>query len=141
MVSTFQTTLNANSWDGNRLGQPRPDESDHRFGFTTGGPIRRDRTFFFAHYEGRRRREPSRVVRIVPTESLRAGLLRFRDGQDNVPTIDPRTFDPRGLGATPAILQFPQRYPAGNDVSQGDGLNTTGFSTVLPPSKSCSSRI
>jgi hypothetical protein len=124
--------LNANSWEGNRLGQPRPSESDHRFGVTAGGPIRRDRTFFFTHYEGRRRREPTRVVRIVPTESLRAGLLRFRDGQDNIQTIDPRSFDPRGLGASPAILQFLQRYPAGNDVSQGDGLNTTGFSTVLP---------
>lgn len=124
--------LNANSWEGNRLGQRRPDERDHRFGLTLGAPIRRDRTFVFTHYEGRRRSEPTRVVRIVPTESLRQGLLRFRDAAGTVRAIDPRDFDPRGLGANAAILQFLQRYPTGNDSSQGDGLNTTGFSFVLP---------
>jgi hypothetical protein len=124
--------LNANSWDGNRLGQPRPVERDHRYGFSLGAPIRRDRTFFFTHYEGRRRSEPSRVARTVPTESLRLGLLRFRDGTGSVQTIDPRDFDLRGLGANAAILQFLQRYPSGNDATLGDGLNTTGFSIVLP---------
>jgi hypothetical protein len=123
--------LNANSWTSNRLGQARPVERDNRFGVTTGAPIRRDRTFFFAHYEGRRRNTPARITRTVPSDSLRQGLLRFLDASGAVRTVDPREFDPRGLGTAPSMLDFLRRYPQGNDPTGGDRLNTTGYSVVF----------
>src|SRR6185503_13879965 len=46
--------FNANTWVRNRLGQPDPELKDNRFGLSFGGPIIRDKTFIFAHYEGRR---------------------------------------------------------------------------------------
>ena len=42
--------LNANSWANNRLGLKRPFQLDNRFGGTVGGPIYKDKTFFFAGY-------------------------------------------------------------------------------------------
>lgn len=44
--------LNANDYFLNQNGQPRPVLKQNQFGFTVGGPIRRDKTFFFASYQG-----------------------------------------------------------------------------------------
>src|SRR5262249_35410079 len=97
--------LNANSWTLNRLGIKRPFLLDNRFGFTFGGPVIKERTFFFMNYEGWRNPASATVTRLVPTESFRAGLLRFRDASGAIQTINPRTFDPRGIGANPKILE------------------------------------
>ena len=46
--------LNANDFFLNAAGRPRPELSRHQFGGTLGGPIIRDRLFFFASYQGTR---------------------------------------------------------------------------------------
>ncbi len=46
--------LNANSWNNNRLGKGKDPFRLHNFGATLGGPIVKDRTFFFFSYEGER---------------------------------------------------------------------------------------
>jgi hypothetical protein len=46
--------LNANDYFLNRSGQPRPDLKQNQFGFTAGGPIRRDRLYYFGSYQGTR---------------------------------------------------------------------------------------
>src|SRR6202011_2224485 len=48
------TDLNANSFFFNATGQPRPVLNQNQFGGTIGGPIRRNRTFFFLSYQGTR---------------------------------------------------------------------------------------
>ncbi len=45
----------------------RPGFTQNNFGGTVGGPIRRDRTFFFASYEGFRQRQAVSVVNAVPS--------------------------------------------------------------------------
>ncbi len=90
--------LNANSWTSNRLRLPKATLSDNRFGGSLGGPIVRNRTFFFGLYEGRRLSTAATVTRLVPTDTLKQGLLRFVDTSGAVQTIDPRTFDPARPG-------------------------------------------
>ncbi|MDQ3756082.1 MAG: carboxypeptidase-like regulatory domain-containing protein [Acidobacteriota bacterium] len=124
--------LNANSWNNNRLGLRRPELKDNRFGGSVGGPIWKDHTFFFFNYEGRRLPGSTQVTRLVPTQSLRSGVLQFRSSSGAVFTVDPRTLDPRGLGSNPQILQYLALLPLPNDSSVGDGLNTSGFITNLP---------
>ena len=47
--------------DGNRLVRVKPDSNRQQFGGTVGGPIAKDKTFFFLGYEQLRRRESSTV--------------------------------------------------------------------------------
>ncbi len=48
--------MNANTFFLNRNGQQRPILKQNQFGFTLGGPIWRDKTFFFIGYQGTRQR-------------------------------------------------------------------------------------
>ena len=54
-------------------GEPAPDYSRHQFGGSLGGPVRRNRTFFFSDYEGMRLREGITRVSNVPTAAERSG--------------------------------------------------------------------
>lgn len=125
--------LNANSWTNNRLGLPKPPLIDNRYGFSVGGPIWKEKLFFFTNYEGRKVPGTLAVTRVVPTQSFRDGFLKFRDASGNVITINPQTFDPRNLGANPQILAYLKTLPLPNSLSGfGDGLNTGGFTTNIP---------
>lgn len=124
--------FNANSWTNNRLGLPRPPLIDNRFGGSVGGPMWKNHAFFFFNYEGRRRPGSFQTTRIVPTASFRAGQLKFRDVAGDMVTFDPKTFDPRGLGANPQILRSLNLLPLPNNLSFGDGLNTGGFTYNYP---------
>jgi hypothetical protein len=46
--------LNANDFFFNQVGEPRPTLKQNQFGFSLGGPIRRDALFFFGSYQGTR---------------------------------------------------------------------------------------
>lgn len=59
--------LDANSFFNNRAGVDRPAFKRNEFGGTIGGPIKQDRTFFFADYQGIRVRRPLPAVSTIPT--------------------------------------------------------------------------
>ena len=77
------------------------------FGASLGGPIRRNKTFFFGNYEGQRRRTGSVQTLTVPTELQRQG--DFSQTLNNsgrlIPIYDPATT--AGTGASATRLQFP----------------------------------
>ena len=50
-----------------------PPYKQNQFGFALGGPIVRNRTFFFADYEGLRVRQAQTITSFVPTDAQRAG--------------------------------------------------------------------
>ena len=124
--------LNANTWDNNRIGLERPPLVDNRFGGSAGGPIWKDKLFFFFNYEGRRLPGTQKQTRVVATDSLKSGILRFRDASGGIITVNPQNFDPRNIGANPQILSALRLLPAPNDNSVGDGLNTSGFTFNFP---------
>ena len=97
--------LDANRFFNNRLGAPRPSFRRNEFGGTVGGPIRKDRTFFFADYQGIRVRQPRSTISTIPTLSQRQMIS---------------TGDFSAFGATihdPTVVVNGQRQPfAGNRI-------------------------
>ena len=63
--------LDANDWFANSRGLERPPLRQNDFGGTLGGPIFKNRTFFFFSYEGLRLRLPQTRLAMVPSVSVR----------------------------------------------------------------------
>jgi hypothetical protein len=64
--------FDANSWFNNNEGLPRLAEKQNDFGGVFGGPILRDKLFFFGSYEGLRLRVPESKINVVPTSFARS---------------------------------------------------------------------
>lgn len=146
--------FNANTWDNNSVGIPEPHLNDNRVGVSVGGPIIKDKTFFFANYEIHRFPNNVDFTDVVPTATLKSGILQFVDANGNTdqynlatstacgaattgnPTGGGSPCDPRSLGISPTIQALWALMPAGNNTSVGDGLNTTGFTdSAAEPTK------
>ena len=134
--------LNSNTWDNNHLHLAKAIVHDNRFGTRLGGPLVKNKTFFFGNYEARRFESATGITRTVPTASLRAGILEFQNGtaieQINLKTAaicganGATLCDPRGLGISPSVAAQFADMPLPNLGGVGDGLNTSGFFANLP---------
>ena len=78
------TALNANNFFNNETGVARPQFIQNQFGATVGGPIKRDKAFFFASYEGFRLAQGVPNAGRVPTPAELSGDF----------TADPTIYDP-----------------------------------------------
>src|SRR5262245_7196399 len=143
------TALDSNSYFNKVNGLPKEQLRRNQFGGSVGGPLRRDRMFFFANYDGMRRTQETSQLVTVPTAAMRNGVFRFvtqncagettarnrpscvdASGSPLVPvsSYNYAANDPRALGLDPVmqneILKF---LPLPNDFTTGDGLNTAGY--------------
>jgi hypothetical protein len=92
--------LDGTNFFANRSGAPKPTYRQNQFGGTLGGPIKKDRTFFFASFEGSRIRLGQSFVSTVPPLEVRQGeFSRIR------PVFDPATT--QGSGASMTRQPFP----------------------------------
>jgi hypothetical protein len=119
------TKSGANSFDGSAYAYHRneafdarsyfdtgeqPDFHRNQFGATIGGPIARDRTFFFLGYEALIERLGKTVSTVVPDDNARQGIL------------------PGGaVGVNAAVAPYLNEYPRANGPSLGQGLAAYSF--------------
>jgi len=74
------SALAANEWGNNLDRIPRPLLIQHQYGFSVGGPIIHNKTFFFFNYQGQRQLNPFTLTRTVYTKDARAGQFRYVSG-------------------------------------------------------------
>src|ERR1700682_5739932 len=131
------TLTAANTWFNNRSGVPREPLIRNQFGASAGGKVVRDRLLYFFNYEERTDSSGGAQARLVPSDSLRQGFMKFQLTDGSVQTLTPaevQKVDPLLRGVNSAALQVLNQYPAGNDVSYGQdgGLNFSGYRFNAP---------
>ncbi|HXH06513.1 MAG TPA: carboxypeptidase-like regulatory domain-containing protein [Vicinamibacterales bacterium] len=140
-----------------QLSQGRPSEPPRLdkdiFGGALGGPIRRNRFFFFGNFEGLRENSEDPVVRAVPSRSFRDGVLMYRCANaaqcpggsvrgfsetHTVPAgwygLSPQqiaAIDPLGIGPSVAASQYWKQFPLPNEPGL-DGVNIMAFRFQAP---------
>ncbi|HLK21270.1 MAG TPA: TonB-dependent receptor [Bryobacteraceae bacterium] len=111
----------------------------NQYGATLGGPIRKDKDFFFVYYEGQRDTEGKTQAAIVPTAAERtgdfSGLVDPSTGQP-APLINEFTGQPFPGNKIPGFLQNPislkaaQLYPLpniGTNVFESTQIGSTDY--------------
>lgn len=129
------TITSANDFFSNKSGVPRQTLIRNVYGASLGGPIKKDRLFFFVNYEGRKDRSAGQGLRIVPDAEFRNGFFDYSTTAGGTARLTPeqvRAQDPAGIGPAPAILALFRSFPLPNDVTVGDQLNTSGFRFNAP---------
>ena len=100
--------LDAADWFVDQAGQRKPRLRSNDFGGVLGGPLVRNKTFFFVSYEGQRLAEPQFAVTTVPTRAARLAA----------PEI-----------AQPFLNAFP--LPNGPDLGNNQAQFSSGYSNPL----------
>jgi hypothetical protein len=140
--------LNANEWQNNIDGIGKSQLQQNIYGGGIGGPVIKNKTFFFFEYQGLRARSSAGTTRTVYTATARQGILRYVKGGRNLPagapgasvdangnplpglsigTYNVAQNDPKQAGLDPTIAAEVKNEPLPNNFAIGDGLNTAGY--------------
>jgi hypothetical protein len=141
---------NANEWESNIDNLPKRQFNQYMPGFSVGGPIQRNKTFFFVNGQWLRAEQTQSTTRLVYTQQARQGNWRYVIGGRNqpagvanasvdvngnvLPGLNVGTYnipanDPQGLGFDPEIQRIIGLTPLPNNFNAtgGDGLNIAGY--------------
>ncbi len=124
------TETSANSFFNNRAGVPRAPLLINIPGVSLGGPIKKNKLFYFGNWEGRRDASAVSVSRNVPGDLLRQGIVQYHTTSGQLVQLTPaqvQQIDPAGIGEDAAALRDMNLFPHGNNPLGGDRLNTTGY--------------
>lgn len=147
--------FNANEWETNARSTTREQaqrNKDQFFqnigGFSVGGPIRRNQTFFFGNLQLLRAERSREVTRTVYTDLAKSGTWRYVIGGRNQPfgvtgspidlngnvlpgvavgSYNVAANDSQRVGFDPRIRELLGMMPSPNNFRVGDGLNTAGY--------------
>jgi Carboxypeptidase regulatory-like domain len=151
--ANHNSALDSNTWFNNFNGVKTPYSNRNQFGGRYGGPVFKNKTFFFFVYEGQRTVQRANINSPVYTAEARQGIFRYFPGVQNGnalaanPTVDlagnpvlngqpatPQSFDvftrdPNrpAFDSSGYMKALMARMPMPNNWTTGDGLNTANY--------------
>jgi hypothetical protein len=148
------TATVANFWFNDNTGVHLPHYVRNQFGGNVGGPIKKDKAFFFFNFYDSRRATSASQLATVPLDSYRNGNIQYILAQASngsgacgattranttpqcvgtITSAQIAALDPQHVGFSSTIQGFlNSRYPHANDLTAGDGLNTGGYRFNAP---------
>jgi hypothetical protein len=125
------------------------------FGGSVGGPIKKDRLYFFLNYEGTRRSEAQSVTDAVPSAAMKDGIIQYLcqdptacpgatvtgvsgntytvpSGYSAVSPAQIKQMDPLHVGVSQTMLTYLNTWPNPNCNNAGDGFNYSCFNWSAP---------
>jgi len=145
------TTTASNTYFNNGVGVPRTPLIRNQFGGNIGGPIIKDKLFFFVDIADSRIIQSQTTEPIVPLANLESAtptLNYINNGAgcsassslstsptciSSLTATQVAALDPAGIGFDPSVMSFIKgRYPVANDPTHGDDVNTGGLRFTSP---------
>ncbi|MGE5358137.1 MAG: carboxypeptidase regulatory-like domain-containing protein [Bacteroidales bacterium] len=141
-------SLNAQEWEYILVPTPKDQYKQKIGGFSLGGPIKKNKTFFFGNLQVLRATRTREQISTTYTDLARQGLWRYVVGGRNYPaglsnsTVDANgnvlpginvgtynvvSNDPLKIGLSPDTQKLIALMPSPNYFYSGDGLNTAGY--------------
>lgn len=121
--------FSANDWFNNQAGVALPFLNQNQFGLTVGGPIVKDKLFFYFNYEAVRTHAQSPADATILTANAAAGIFSYRDSSGNLHEVNILAL--RNLkGVDPTMAKLLAQAPPASMINNnlvGDGLNTAGY--------------
>ena len=124
--------FDANSWENNRSGAPKPERKQHIYGATLGGPLVQQRLFFFGDFQRSQQDAPGSGTMSVAPEAWRRGDLSsvsvtIKDPKTGLPFPGNQIPADRISAVAKAILGNTANYPLPNrNVPGGISGNYVG---------------
>jgi hypothetical protein len=150
--TNHNSALDSNTWFNNFNGVKTDYSNRNQFGGRIGGPVIKNKTFFFFVYDGQRTVQRTNVDTPVYTAEARQGNFRYFPGAQNAnalaanPTVDLEgnpvrpaaatsplatinvfTRDPNRPAFDPYMQSLMLKMPLPNNWTTGDGLNTANY--------------
>ncbi len=120
-------TLNANNYFNNQTGTPRPFDNANQWAASFGGPIRKDKTFFFVNTEGVRVLLPTSTKVNIPSPQFQAAtLIHLQPQPASIPfyqTLFSLWNNAQGAKTAKDVLP-PGATTGANPTPTGDGCGT-----------------
>ena len=120
--------FSANDWFNNQAGVPRSFLNQNQFGASIGGPIRKDKVFFYFNYESVRAHQQQPTDTTILTGPARQGIFSYYDTGGTLRQVNLLAL--RGIAIDPTMQALLNQVPGQqyiNNQDVGDGLNTAGY--------------
>jgi hypothetical protein len=120
--------FSANNWFANQAGLPLSHLNQNQFGVSVGGPIQKDKLFFYFNYEALRTHQQIPQNTVVLTADAEQGIFRYRNADGAIEQAN--LLNVKNVAVNPfmqaEIAEIPPPSAINNNLV-GDGLNTGGY--------------
>ncbi|HEX3745363.1 MAG TPA: TonB-dependent receptor [Bryobacteraceae bacterium] len=120
--------FSANNWFANQAGLALSHLNQNQFGFSIGGPIQKDKLFFYFDYEGLRTHSQIPQPTVILSALAEQGIFQYRNTAGAVQQVN--ILNAKNVTLNPYMQSLIAQIPPPSAINYhelGDGLNTGGY--------------